>query len=352
MNLYYFICNIKNGSEKGLRSLHNAAEQGNGVAQYCLGYIYETNQEDTKKYQETEKWYSKATEQDSLKWINTESLFRLGLIYHKEKYYTKAYKCWIKAAELGHLESLQKLLYVNDPIVIKWRNNCTFETHPIIPFCLGQIHRSIYHDDTFNLKEAAHEALKYFEQAANQNHDAVIAGKALFEIGDIYYCGAGVEEDESKAAECWIKAYEKGYKSVIEDDLMELAIVDGNEVAKEWFWKMADQGVREAQYVRAQFDPISKVTWLTKAAEQKYCKAIMELAQYRLGRNGRQESEKLLRLAAEQGDYIAQMKLARNLYHAYRTNGKETDFIELLKWLGRAAEQEFPYQLHQALDEL
>src|SRR5271165_4298146 len=50
---------------EALKWFHEAADQGNALAQYALGLLYYGGQGVTKNYAEAAKWYRKAADQDN-----------------------------------------------------------------------------------------------------------------------------------------------------------------------------------------------------------------------------------------------------------------------------------------------
>jgi len=66
----------KNNFAQALELLLPLATQGNAVAQYALGLMYNNGEGVTKNYQEAAKWYRLAAKQGSM-----NAQYALGLIY-------------------------------------------------------------------------------------------------------------------------------------------------------------------------------------------------------------------------------------------------------------------------------
>ncbi len=77
------------------------AEQGDALAQFALGFMYEKGQGVPQDYAEAAKWHRKAAEQGL-----ASAQYSLGLIYHKghgvSQDYAEAVKWYRKAAEQGN----------------------------------------------------------------------------------------------------------------------------------------------------------------------------------------------------------------------------------------------------------
>ena len=83
-----------------LREWSALAEQGNTLAQFSLGWLYEDGRGVTQDHKEAVKWYRKAAEQGF-----EDAQFNLGLMYSQGKGvlqdYKEAVKWYRKAAEKG-----------------------------------------------------------------------------------------------------------------------------------------------------------------------------------------------------------------------------------------------------------
>ena len=167
-------------------------------------------------------------------------------------------------------------------------------------------------------EENAAKAYSWFCEAAKQGLD-----EAQYLLGNCYYCGFGIEGDDTSAVEWYTKAAEQGYAKAqyklgrcyrfgfgIEGDY---------ESAVKWYAKAAEQGYAEAQYelgecYRLDFgDAESAVEWYIKAAEQGHSEAQYDLGKcYDDGRGvaeNKQEAVVWYTKSAEQGYAPAQRKL-------------------------------------------
>ena len=108
-----------------------------------------------------------------------DKLFELGESYFESNNYTEALKCFMKAAEQGHVEAQYNLgaMYANGDGVAQ---NYT-------------------------------EAEKWFRKAAEQGH-----AKAQYNLGAIYANGEGIEKDYTEAAKWYRKAAEQGHAKATE----------------------------------------------------------------------------------------------------------------------------------------
>jgi TPR repeat protein len=84
------------------------AEQGEAIAQFNLGYIYEKGYGITQDYTEALKWYRKSAEQG-----DASAQFSLGYMYEKGRgvpaSHKKAIEWYRKAAAQGDEEAINRL---------------------------------------------------------------------------------------------------------------------------------------------------------------------------------------------------------------------------------------------------
>ncbi len=178
-------------------------------------------------------------------------------------------------------------------------------------------------------------------------------GEQWFQLGNKYYNGDGVEEDDEKAVRCYEKAAELG-NAAAQFKLgtyyeVGLVVRQDYEEAVKWYKKAAEQGEAVAQiylgdcYEDGRGVPQNSeeaVKWYRKAAEQGEAAAQNNLGFcYEDGRGVPQNSEeavKWYRKAAEQGNVTAQ----RNLGDCYENGrGVPQNYREAVKWYKKAAEQ-------------
>ena len=139
----------------------------------------------------------------------------------------------------------------------------------------------------------------------------------LYQKGECYFYGDGVEQDYYQAVE--------------------------------WYEKAAEQGLDSAQYslgycyyngIGATQDYYAAVEWYQKAAEQGYAAAQNNLGVcYKYGQGvllNYYEATRWFRKAAEQGHAVAQNNLGESYYNGH---GVSQDYYEAAEWYLKAAEQ-------------
>ena len=161
------------------------------------------------------------------------------------------------------------------------------------------------------------EAVKWYRKAAEQGH-----AKAQNNLGNCYYHGNGVEENEKEAVKWYRKAAEQGDASA-QYDLGNCyyygrGVGQNYEEAVKWYRKAAEQGYDNAQHnlgnlyyngegVKQNYE--EAVKWFRKAAELGYTSLGVC---YQFGRGVDKdinEAVKWYRKAAEQGSDVAQCML-------------------------------------------
>ena len=85
-----------------------AAEQGEPVAQYCIGIMYENGDGVEKDYKKAKEWYEKSAKQG-----NVEALVSLAIMYEEgkgvEPDFKKAISWYKKAAKAGYAGALDEI---------------------------------------------------------------------------------------------------------------------------------------------------------------------------------------------------------------------------------------------------
>jgi TPR repeat protein len=199
------------------------------------------------------------------------------------------------------------------------------------------------------------DAFETFQElASDERETGWKAAVARHFLGNCYYYGTGVEEDEAECAKWYRQAAELG----LSDAQNSLAVclesgVDPTEEDKaeavKWYRKAAEQGHSTAQFSLAvcydddrgvETDMVEAAKWYRKAAEQGHIHAQSSLALcYDTGAGVEKdyvEAVKWHRKAAEQDHEYAQYSLAV----CYDTgSGVEEDMVEAVKWYRQAAEQ-------------
>ena len=178
-------------------------------------------------------------------------------------------------------------------------------------------------------------------------------GEQWFQLGNKYYNGDGVEEDDEKAVRCYEKAAELG-NAAAQFKLgtyyeVGLVVRQDYEEAVKWYKKAAEQGEAVAQiylgdcYENGRGAPQNykeAVKWYREAAKQGNAiaqKALGECYYYGQGvHQDYKEAVKWYRKAAEQGEAAAQ----NNLGLCYENGcGVPQNYKEAVKWYRKAAEQ-------------
>ena len=196
---------------------------------------------------------------------------------------------------------------------------------------------------------------KDYAKAAEAYRQAASAGHARAQkmLGSMYAAGEGVAKDEAKAATWYRKAADQGHAGA--QAVLGLDYATGRGVPKDeaeavrWYRKAADQGLAEAQTVLGIMyangrgvpkDEVEAVSWYRKAADQGNEVAQNQLGlAYAYGRGvSRNDAEAVAwyRKAATQGDAVAQ----HNLGGMYETGrGVPRNEAEAVKWYRKASDQ-------------
>lgn len=199
------------------------------------------------------------------------------------------------------------------------------------------------------LAETTAEQINEWKAACEQNGDPV----AALNVGNCYFLGDGVEQDDAEAVR-WYTISAEGGDAAGQCSLGRMfyygrGVEQNYEEAAGWFRLSADQGLAEAQYnlaclyeagegVEQSYEEAAK--WYRLSADQGYV-----YAQYNLGmlycsgdgvEQNFEEAAKLFRPAAENGHANAQYCLASCYYYG---DGVEADVEEAVKWYTLAAEQ-------------
>lgn len=166
-----------------IECFREAAEQGHASGQFSLGFmLYHHNEGIQTDYSEAAKWFQKAAEQG-----HARACFKIGWMYeHGEAVpedKDKAGKWFLKAAEQGHAKSQVRLAELLDAEEV------------IINQIEGIVDEEV-------------EAAKWFRKAAEQGN-----GLAQMRIGDKYYHGTGVPQNDVEAYAWFLLAKARGYNS-------------------------------------------------------------------------------------------------------------------------------------------
>lgn len=266
------------------------AEQGNGEAQYSLGFMYEQGKGVAQDYAEAVRWYRLAAEQG-----HTWAQYTLGFMSeHGEgmlQDYAKSAHWYHLAAERGHADS--------------------------------QLGIGSMYERGLGLPQDYAEAARWYRRAAEQGLAIAQTNLSL-----MYGLGRGVPQDDAEAVR-WLR----------------LSAEQGHADAQNYLGLMHEHGRGVPQRSDAE-----AVHWYLLAAEQGHADAQNALGfMYERG-NGVQldnaEAARWYRLAAEQGHADAQRSLGAMYQHGL---GLPQNDAEAARWYALAAEQR-PAEAQNNLD--
>ncbi len=208
-NIYEIGWCVAENYAEAVKWYRKAAEQGAADAQYSLGLCYDFGRGVAKDKAEAIKWYSKAAEQGYAK-----AQYNLGVCYEKgngvAQDYAKAFELYSKAAEQGLVPAQCNLgvfyyfgygVAADKEKAIKLYRQAAEqgdeEAQCNLGFCY---HRGRVVDQDFE------KAVAWYTKSAEQGH-----ARAQFFLGICYEQGQGVEEDRLKALQLYVKSAEQGY---------------------------------------------------------------------------------------------------------------------------------------------
>ena len=333
------------------RGFFGLAKQGDAVAQFNLGVMYDNGRGVPQDYGEAERWYRRAAEQNVVL-----AQFNLGLMYYNGEGiphdYIEAANWYRRAAEQGHADAQLNLgamyrkgegIPRDDDEAATWYRRAAEQGNAAAQFNLGHMHSK-----GEGVPRDSGEAATWYRRAAEQGVAA-----AQFNLGFMYGNGEGVPQDDSEAERWYRRAAEQGnvkaqFNLGVMYDSGEGVPQDYVEAAK-WYRRAAEQGDAGAQFnlgfsyrngEGVPQDYIEAAKWYRRAAEQGDASAQFNLGlMYRNGEGVPRddvEAARWYRHAAEQGNASAQF----NLGLMYRNGeGVPRDDVEAARWYRRAAEQ-------------
>ena len=210
---------IKQDFNKAISCFYRAAEQGHGLAQYCLGFCYDTALGVEYNRTEAAKWYRKAARNDkffdsfsgSIPCLGIFKPRRTKIVYNVENDLAEQYRI---SAEKGSAEAQYQL--------------------------------ARRYEEGDGLSKDIDEALKLYLKAAEQGHCG-----AQLRLGHIYYWGEDVKQDYNESNKWYRQAAEQG--DMCAQYCLGLAYTEGlgtpqNDMeAVKWYRKSAEQGYKDAQ---------------------------------------------------------------------------------------------------------
>ena len=264
---------------QSLKIYRSLADQGNALAQYSIGVMYDIGGGVKKDYQEALKWYRLAAAQG-----HASAQYSIGVIYSDGLGVTQDY-----------LEAL------------KWYRLAAVQGSANAQYILGSMY-----NHGLGVTQNYQEALKWYRLAAAQGDS-----DAHNNIGRMYANGDGVPQDYQEALK-WFR----------------LAAAQGDSEPQFYIGSMYAEGLGVTQ------DYQEALKWLRHAAAQGHALAQIKIGgMYRKGygvTQSYQEALKWYRLAADQGNADAQ----NNVGIMYDIGqGVTKDYQEALKWFRLAAAQ-------------
>lgn len=378
-----------NAYEKAFSLFQNAANEGNDIALYYLGLIYENGFSKEKNQRVALDYYRKAADagnlnaiqyfltlfesgsysniKDVISWLNKAAIKRVPWAYYKlgtlystgmesTKDIDKALDFFRQAAQLGDSDAQFHLgeIYHKDnnckaniAEALKWYQMAAENNHSAAQYVLG---------DMYELGKGVitnyEKAVYWYTESANQGHK-----DAQFSLGKMYEQGKGVQRNIKKAITLYIKSdtglarirlgfiYENGlgisknYSTAAElyvsswdniEYLMEIANEDGNPVAKN---SVGDYYYNVSNYSEA-------LMWYKKSAGLGYEWGQYNLAYlYEIGEGVKKDynlAVQWYRKAAEEGLAAAQYAIG---YMYEKGRGLTIDYARAAKWYRKAAKQ-------------
>lgn len=172
LSQYYFNgrgCN--EDLELAFKCAQQAAAKGIKEAYYLLGHCYVHGYGTSEDFEKAFESYSIAAESGM-----PDALYELGLLYE---------------SGMGGLENLE--------LAIKCFQQAAEKMHSGALYVLG-----LKHLDGEGVQKDLQKAFAYFEKAQDENADA------LAHMGNCYYHGWGIVENQNQAFECWREAKKRG----------------------------------------------------------------------------------------------------------------------------------------------
>ena len=377
-------------AEDWVKTLIQAAENGDSDSQYKLGLCYEKGDGIKQEPTEAVKWYRRAADQGH---VNSQNA--MGKCYYYGFGVAKDSKTavdWFeKSAKKGHLDSQCWLGFcykngfgveADKDKATMWYQKAIYPTR--IAAESGDITAQINLGFCYRFGDGVgrdiHTAVKWVLKAAEQN-----SLEAQCALGDFFSRDRELGNDFEQAITWYQKAADQGYAraqfALGECYQYGRGVAQNLEQAFEWYQKAANQYLSEACYNLGLCyingkgiveDENKGLDWIRKAAEQGDMEAQAYLGNcYEIGRGYNQdyyEATRWYSLAAKsgdlpsqnrieaiydnnlvpgrkinwfmqeavKGDVVAQFHLARCYYHGL---GIECDYEEAIKWFVRADEQ-------------
>lgn len=287
-------------------------------------------------------------EQDAEAQFNRGTMYLNGEVVKLD--YAEAFRCFKKAAELGHVKAQCNLgiMYTYGKGVdqdytkaCKWFQKAAKQGDVKAQYFLGTIYAKGY-----GVGQDYAEAFKWYKRAAEQG-DA----KGQCNLGVLYANGYGVKQDYAEAFKWYKRAAVQG--NIKAQCILGTMYDNGESVEQDyaeafkWYKKAADQGDALAQCklgmmyddgLGVKQDYVEAFKWFKKAAEKGLGEAQGLLGfMYETGRGVEQdyaEAFKCYKKGAEQGHANSQYSLGVMYYAGL---GVETDIQKAINWWIKAA---------------
>ena len=247
--MYQYGRGVEQSNEKAVEWYRKAADQGDAAAQNDLGYMYANGQGVEQSNEKAVEWYRKAADQGDAAAQND-----LGVMYANgqgvEQSYEKAVEWYRKAADQGNAYAQYSLgyMYKNGQGVeqsyetaVEWYRKAADQGNAYAQYSLGCMY-----DSGHEVEQSYEKAVEWFRKAADQGH-----ADAQCYLGYMYENGHGVEQSNEKAVEWYRKSADQG-NAVAQSNLGGMyqyghGVEQSNEKAVEWYRKAADQGYANAK---------------------------------------------------------------------------------------------------------
>ncbi|HBO37962.1 MAG TPA: hypothetical protein DD638_04815 [Pasteurellaceae bacterium] len=304
--------------------LKKAAEQGDKVAQFRMGYAYHYGlaglMADATKAME---WYQKSSAQGYAK-----ATHNIGILYNDEDNeildYTKAKEMYESTLQQDPTNYIAKYylaqLYLDGlgvkqdvPKALILFKEAAQSGDKNAPVTLGQLYTNDDNDTSYGIKKDVAEGIKWYQKGVDNG-----SSLAMVDLAYHYYSGEGVDKDLKKAFDLYTKASEEDHE---ESATYMVAYmyqygegVDKNlKKAFDLYSQLAEEGYSPAQnnlgymYMNGESVPQDlklAFEWYSKSAEQENPTALYNLADmYRDGYYVKKDTEK----AIEYYDHACQL---------------------------------------------
>ena len=254
--------------------IEEAAEQGDRLAQFGLGWIYYHLSDETKDYQKAYAWYEKSATSGYAVAENN-----LGVLYgngHGVRNNVVQELFWYrKAAEQGYAKSqinLARELRGTEDYSgqFRWTRAAAEQQYPHGLYRMGYLYE---HGE--GVKQDLHQASSWYLKAAKLGYRL-----AEYQLGNLYFQGRGVAQDYKQAMKWFKLSAEKGYAKsmslVARHYEKGLGIPVDYREARKWYRKGAEAGNSYSQehigYLLIKgfggdVDYADASTWLHQAAQ-------------------------------------------------------------------------------------